>query len=970
MLALALAATMVLPVATLISGGADAQTGPEPLAVVPVTESMVLNYTGRIVQAAYSPDGRHLAVAVEDGPIQVLNASTLAPELNFTTQPSWISVSSLSWGPNSDKIGVGYEGGAAAVWRVPGGTNAWAKSGLNYDVKGVSWSPDGKFLAAGIVHSVLIYWGENGYLNATISLDYGGSQPAGLSWSHDSDFIAVGQQALSPAGAIVALFDAKSWGKSLGWRWVGPQMDNVAFEGRGRFLAVQLGGSRAEVWEVRNWTLFSNVTSLSGLEQFAWTADGSRLVTLETEPSASPNQTEDRGGFELLRLGGGAGNSSAMGVSPDGLTVAVGYVDGRVRLLDVGGDRLFDDLTPLVGTTGDPLTFSVSSTAPGTVQVTTTDAAGGRASTSDLALAGGRHTLTVNIPSDWQGPMLYTFTQPSRSVSAPQRQLRVLDNDAPAVATWEFSRGGPSGEAVTANVTVVDNIRIQSATFMLAVDGVAAASATAGDNSTLSFSLSASVAPQNQTVRLEVRAIDASLNGGSIFEVQIPLVDLVAPEFGADLSVPGTAGGRIQLGTAATDARGPPTVNVTWRELTATGEGPWSSFTFGTPSPGSNAFATTFPLGRTAVAVEYSFLARDSAGNTNATPTRVQPVLDREPPEVVVDLSDREALQGDPFHLGIVVRDNIGATSVLAFVQEDGGDPLRIDLTAWAEYGAGAFEGNLTVGAEARQLAYSFFVTDFEGNTVSSGTRTLAVKDNDPPTIRILESVLKFTAGSAFTFHVEVSDRSDVGNLTVYFKRAGEANYLQEEFLADARSGTVLKTARFSVPLASLGIQTLRDGRAIEIYLFSMDGALNGGTLGAPTAPVRIEVLDGAPPVARIQLVGDLVVGSLVSFDGSSSEDDLGLVEFVWTVDDLEVGNRSALAWRFDSTGGHDVRLTVRDAANNTASQSMHVTVASAPVTSAPVGGTLTWVVVGAAAAGAAILVVMRLRKPKKPEGE
>lgn len=972
LLAIVLVAAMALPLSAFVAPVAAA---PVPQSAVPVTETARFLYNGSIDAVAYSPDGKHLAIAIDGGPVQILNATTLAFEINFTTQPNWVSVSSISWGPNSDKVGVGYEGGAVSVWRI-GGTNAWSKTGAQYsqltsDVRGVAWSPDGKFLAAGIIHSILVFWGENGYLNATIPLDYGGSQPAGLSWSHDSDFIAVGQQALSPVGAIVALFDAKSWGKSLGWRWDGPSMDDVAFEGRGRFLAVSLGALRAEVWEVRNWTLYANISTMSGLEQFAWTADGSRLVTLETEPSARPNFTESLGGFDILHLGGGSGNSSALGVAPDGQTVAVGYTDGSVSILAIGGDRLFDDQTPLVATTGDPLTFSVRTTAAGTVHVTYSDAVGGRAAGADLVFAGGRHTLTITVPSDWEGVIRYTLTQPSNSISAPERLVRVTDNDAPTVTAWNFSRSGAGGSLGTVTATVTDNVRIQTASVALAVDGLAASSATAGGNKTLDFSCTTSLSPQNASVRVEIRATDESQNGGLLLEVVIPLDDVEAPVFGADLSLPGTAGGRIQLGTVVTDARGAPRVNVTWRELTGDSELNWTTFTFGLPAPGSVSSFSTFSLGRNTVAVEYSFAAVDAAGNANATPIRVQPVYDREPPEIVADLSDRDALQGDLFHLGIVARDNIAVASAVAVTQEDGGAATQIPLTDWATYGEGAFEGNFTVGAQSQSISYMFLITDVEGNTVSSGRRELLVKDNDPPVLRVIEGVLRVQAGGAFTFHVEAADRSDVGNLTVYYRRAGETSYLQEEFTADSRVPGPTVTARFGISIEELHVITSHDGRAIEVYFFTIDGALNGGFLGSADDPLSIAVVDGAPPVARIEAAGEYVVGSSISLDGSGSTDDLGIVDFAWTADGQSAGNRSAIAWQVPSAGSHTFKLTVKDAAGNEQSQTLVITASEAPVSSAPVGSTTVWLLLGAAAAAAVVAVlVLRMRKPKKGEEE
>jgi WD40 repeat protein len=972
-MALAAAALFLLPAAAFIIPAGAAQASPLPQTAVTVSELTQLNYTGKIAQVAYSPDGLHIAVAIVDGPVEIINATTFAVEHDFATQANWISPSSLSWGPKSDKVGIGYQGGAVGVFRVPGWGNAWVNSSLQYDVRGVSWSPDGNYLAAGIVHSVYIFWRECNCLNGTVSLDYGGSQPAGISWSHDSDFIAVGQQALSPTGAIVALFDAKSWGKSLGWRWVGPQMDNVAFEGRGRFLGIQLGSERVEVWEVRNWTLFANISSASGIEQFGWSGDGSRLVTLETEPSLMPNETEDLGGVEVLHLGGGVGDSTALGASPDGMRVALGYADGRLRILSVGGERLFDDRTPLVGTTGDPLTFSVAASAPGAVQVTYTDAVGGRAATADLTFASGRHNLTITVPSDWQGIMRYRFDQPGVAGISPERVVRILDNDAPTVVNWTFVRSGPDGETATATITAADNVRLGSATFKVSLDGINVASATAGDNVTASFSISVALFPQNASIRLELEALDTSQNGGTIFSTVIPLVDLTPPRFGADLSQPGTAGGRIQLGTVATDERGYPTVTVTWRELTQDAELPWTNFTYGVPSPGSSDFQTTFSLGRTTVAVEYSFFAVDAGGNVNTTPTRVQPVNDREPPEIVIDLTDRTASQGDTLHLGIVVRDNIGVPSVAAYVAEDGGAPQQTAMVAWATYGAGAYQANFTVSAGALQVSYSFFVTDADGNTVSSGTRTLTVTDNDPPRIQVVESVLRVSAGADFTFHVQAVDRSDISNLTVYYRRAGESSYFLDDFVAD---GLVrfqgVTTARYTVALSSLGISTTHDGRAVQLYFFALDADRNAGTLGSPEDPVVIEVVDGAPPVARLATVGDPVVGSLISFDGASSEDDIAVVSFSWSVDGVEAGNRSVLSWRFAAAGPHTVKLTVSDASGKSASQTQAMSIVAATAQNAPVGGTYTLLIVAAAVAAVGVLAVLYLRKskPKEVDGE
>ena len=968
-LALLLAAALLVPAGAVAFPAASAGEGPTALSVVPVSEVTSLRYSARIAQAAYSPDGLYLAIAVAAGPVFILNATTHAEVRSISTPAAWVQVSSISWGPNSDKVAVGYQAGAVAVYRIPFGPSPWFNQSLSFDVRGVAWSPDGRFLAVGIVHSIYVFWGADGTRNATLLLEYGGSQPAGLSWSRDSEYVALGQQAYSPTGAIVAIFETRTFSKALGWRWIGPGMDSVAFDGRGQFLSAQLGGSRVEVWEVRNWSLYANISGLSGIEQSAWSADGSRLVTLETEPSAAPNQTADYGGFEALRLGGGASNSSAMAASPDGRRVAVGYSDGTLRILSVGGERLFDDLTPLTATTGDPLAFSVRSTAAGLVQVTYRDSRGGPPTVASLAATGDLHTLTITVAPDWTGPLLYRFTQSANALTSPERLVRVSDNDAPVLVAWNFTRSGGLGETATATATVGDNVRLASGSFQLAVDGALAAFASAGDNQTLSFSLVVPLSPQNRSVRLELDATDTSGNGGLVFETVILLTDLIAPRFGADLSLPGTAGGRIQLGTVASDERTPPVVTVTWRELTVDGEGPWQNFTYGAPSPGTSSYVTTFPMGRSTVAVEYAFEAVDASGNRNQTATFVQSVFDREPPEIVIDLTDREAFAGDPFHLGIVVRDNVGTPSVIGYFQENGGAPVLLALTPWTPYGEGTFEGTFTVGASSTTVAYWFYITDLEDNTINSGTRTLRVKDNDAPVITVLEPTLRATAGQPYTFHVEVADPSDVGNLTVFYKRAGQATYLQEEFKPESRSSAGVPHARFSVALAALGVETYQDGRDIELHFFALDGARNAGTLGSPIDPIRIRVLDGASPVARFATAGSLFGGSLITFDGSLSSDDLGIASYEWSVDGQVVGNTTALAWTFALPGDHTVTLVVKDAADKSATQAQTLSVEAAPPQTSVAGGSSLLLAGVAAAVGlAAIGALLYLRRKKKPE--
>ncbi|HEX9708934.1 MAG TPA: PKD domain-containing protein [Candidatus Thermoplasmatota archaeon] len=957
----ALALLLLAPLVATMPAAASPSPAPQATPVpVAVTALASLAFADSIVEVSYSPDGRYLAVAVREGPIRVLNATDHTPVVNLTTSPNWISPSSLSWGPNSDKLAAGYSGGAVAVWRIPSGTWAWTKSSLFYDVKGVSWSPDGRFLAAGIVSAVYIYWGESGALNATMQMVYGGSQPAGLSWSHDSDYIAVGQQAYAPQGALLVVFTSKTWSTALQSRWDGPLMDEVAFEGRARYLSVQLGGSRVEVWTVRNWTQHASLTTATGVEQSAWTADGSRLVMLERAPSAAPNTTEALGGFELLRIGGGTGNALSLAASPDGRRVAVGEDTGTLRILGVGADRFFSDATPLEATTGEPLTFSVRYTGPAAAAVHWRDATGARTGSAGLTLAGSSLSHTLDVPSDWDGPLLYHFEAPADGVASPERLVAVRDNDAPTVVAFNFTRAGPYGETAVGQVEFADNLEIAASTFTLAVDGVPQASASGGGTDTLNFTLSVPIAPTNSTVRLDLEAVDPTGNGGRLLAQTFALDDLVPPSFGADLSLPGTAGGRIQLGVEAADERGPPAVTLTWRELSASDESEWLSVTLGAPPVGSDDFVISVPIAEETVAVEYYFHARDRAGNTNETAVLFQPVRDVVRPEVVIDLSDRVAAQGRPFALAVIARDNVGVASVRALVQDDGGATREVDLTLDNSTGTPTWVATHDVPPSSETLTYQFVVTDEEGNSIRWGYRLLNVRDFTPPTVEVTSPTLRVLAGSDFTLALGAHDNDAIAALVLFYSRDCAGPFFPHE----VPIGVQAKDVDVSVVLSDLNISTRGDGRPVCFYVVAHDVSLNAGGLGSESDPRVIEVLDGARPQAHFVTTGSPVVGRIVTFDGSLSSDDLGIVEWVWEVDGVVQGDRPVLEWRFTESGAHDVTLTVVDGAGNEATSTVSVDAIAGPSTPVGVGDVVVLALVAAGAAGGAVAFMWLRRRP------
>jgi PKD repeat protein len=80
--------------------------------------------------------------------------------------------------------------------------------------------------------------------------------------------------------------------------------------------------------------------------------------------------------------------------------------------------------------------------------------------------------------------------------------------------------------------------------------------------------------------------------------------------------------------------------------------------------------------------------------------------------------------------------------------------------------------------------------------------------------------------------------------------------------------------------------------------------------------------LDMTPPVANAGQNQTVLVGMSVAFNGGNSTDNNAVVAYVWDFGDGANGTGIAPSHVYSAAGNYTVRLTVRDAAGNSASSS------------------------------------------------
>lgn len=236
-------------------------------------------------------------------------------------------------------------------------------------------------------------------------------------------------------------------------------------------------------------------------------------------------------------------------------------------------------------------------------------------------------------------------------------------------------------------------------------------------------------------------------------------------------------------------------------------------------------------------------------------------------------------------------------------------------------------DGNdLTFVADGATSYYFYATTDSNGGGSRGGSINHKVTTND--------NVIRFAVPSGDTTPPTVAITNPANAATV--------------------SGTVLVTATASDDVGVASVTFLIDGTSVAVdtaapYEYSWDtsAAANGAhtiraeardaanNVGSDQIDVTVNNLDSIPPVAVAGPDVSIPAGTLLTFDGSASSDNVGITEFVWTFTDGGPQTLSGATpqYRFSNVGDYLVTLTVTDAAGNTATDTLwvHVTADNAP---------------------------------------
>ena len=228
---------------------------------------------------------------------------------------------------------------------------------------------------------------------------------------------------------------------------------------------------------------------------------------------------------------------------------------------------------------------------------------------------------------------------------------------------------------------------------------------------------------------------------------------------------------------------------------------------------------------------------------------------------------------------------------------------------------------SITLTGLSSETTYYYEVesTDAAGNTATdnrSGTYynfTTTAIDTEAPEITDAIGDMPGTTGEPVTISAIITDNVGVFSATVYYTPVGDTETI---------AATMIKDDDSDVWSADVPVASDKVGN-ITYYINAKDAAGNNSEIGT----YNITVTDNDAPVAEAGSDLEVLVGQEVTFNGSGSSDNIGIIGYSWAFGDEESVDGMETSHIYNYAGTYDVTLTVTDAAGNTDSDTLTVNV-------------------------------------------
>ena len=354
--------------------------------------------------------------------------------------------------------------------------------------------------------------------------------------------------------------------------------------------------------------------------------------------------------------------------------------------------------------------------------------------------------------------------------------MTVSDNDDPVLTSDDSPDNAGTGDTFTFDINTSDNIAVAGVNISWTHGGLNGNKELADDgDGTWSGTITLDHNVDDLTYYIQIN--DSAGNSFNSGIQTVTVSDNDDPTLTSDDS-PNSAGtgDSFNFDINTSDNIGVTGVNVSWahggssgnKQLANDGDGTWSG---------------TITLEHNINDLTYYIQINDSAGNSFNSGIQTVTVSDNDDPTLTSDDSPDSTGTGDSFTFDINTSDNIAVAGANISWYHGGANGNK----QLANDGDGTWSGTITLDHNVADLTYYIQINDSAGNSFKSGIQTVAVADNDDPTLTSDDSPNSAGTGDVFAFDINTSDNIGVTGVNVSWIHGGANGNKQ---LTDDGDGT------------------------------------------------------------------------------------------------------------------------------------------------------------------------------------
>lgn len=289
-----------------------------------------LRHGAGIRHAAWSPDGRRIVTASDDGTARIWKADGRGDALVLSGHTERINFA--EWSPDGKRIVTASNDGTARIWKADGSGSPLVLKGHTEAINSAAWSPDGNHIVTASWDETARVWEVDGS-GKSVVLQGGQRVVCSAVWSHDAKRILTASW-----DGTARVWNADGTGTSTVLAGHALAVNSAAWSPDDKRIVTASDDGTARVWNAdgkgKPLVLGGHT---GGVNLAAWSHDGKRVVTASSDWTARVWTSDGQSGPSIIQGHKGAVLTASWSANDQRIVTA--SEDGTVIISEPDGMR-------------------------------------------------------------------------------------------------------------------------------------------------------------------------------------------------------------------------------------------------------------------------------------------------------------------------------------------------------------------------------------------------------------------------------------------------------------------------------------------------------------------------------------------------------------------------------------------------------------------------------------------------------